>query len=113
MTETDLTTNWISVAASDALPEGEMLAVWPDGISLALYRVDGVVHCTSNICTHGDAQLTDGWLDGNIIECPLHGGCFNVCDGRGQGAPIRDDLRTYPTREIDGEILVEMAGGAQ
>lgn len=98
---------WVAVARSDALPDGEMLAVHVGQRSVALYRVEGSVYATDNVCTHGQAILTDGWLDGNVIECPLHGGSFDVCTGKGLGPPVDEDLGSYPVIEREGEILVE------
>lgn len=45
-------------------------------------------HCTHNICIHAYALLSDRWLDGDVIECPLHGGHFEAKTGKGLGAPI-------------------------
>jgi nitrite reductase/ring-hydroxylating ferredoxin subunit len=43
------------------------------GCKIALYRCRGEFFATSDICTHAFALLSDGWLDGHEIECPLHG----------------------------------------
>jgi nitrite reductase/ring-hydroxylating ferredoxin subunit len=63
-----------------------------------LYRLedDGGVYAIDNVCTHALAYLSEGWLEGDVIECPLHGGCFNVRTGKGLGDPIEEDLKTYP-----------------
>jgi nitrite reductase/ring-hydroxylating ferredoxin subunit len=53
-------------------------------------------------------MLTDGFLDGDIVECPLHGGCFNVKTGEGQGAPVTEDIKTYPVRVVEGNIEVQV-----
>jgi nitrite reductase/ring-hydroxylating ferredoxin subunit len=52
--------------------------------------------------------LSDGWLDGDIIECPLHGGQFNVRTGQALGDPVTCDLRRFPTRVRDGRIEVQV-----
>src|SRR5215472_12880911 len=72
------TEKWIKVAARADLGDGEMIGVNAAGREIALYDVGGQVYATENICTHAFAMLTDGWLDGDEIECPLHGGRFNV-----------------------------------
>jgi nitrite reductase/ring-hydroxylating ferredoxin subunit len=64
---------------------------------------------TDSTCTHAQALLTDGTLQGEIVECPLHGGRFSVRTGEGKGPPIPCDLRTYPVRVIDNEIQVRVA----
>jgi nitrite reductase/ring-hydroxylating ferredoxin subunit len=98
--------NWVSVAARSALDDGAMMGVEVGDHSIALYNVDGEIYATSNTCTHAFAMLTDGFLDGDIIECPLHGGCFKVATGEGQGAPISENLKTYPVRIVGDNIEV-------
>lgn len=99
---------WVGVAARSALNEGAMLGVEVGDKSIALYNVDGEIYATSNVCTHAFAMLTDGFLDGDVIECPLHGGCFKVKTGEGQGAPVTEDLRTYPVRIVGDNIEVQV-----
>ena len=83
-----------------------MIAVSFGGRDLAIYDVGGTVYATDNLCTHAYAQLTDGTLEGEVVECPLHGGRFEVKTGRGLGPPIPCDLKTYRARVLDKEIQV-------
>ena len=99
---------WVKVAARSALSEGAMVGVEAGDLQIALYNVDGEIYATDNTCTHAFAMLTDGFLDGDIIECPLHGGCFKVQTGEGQGAPITEDIKTYPVRVVDDAIEVRV-----
>ena len=101
--------SWIEVAARSALDAGEMMGVEIGEVSIALYNVDGEIYATDNMCTHAFAVLTDGFLDGDIIECPLHGGCFKVQTGEGQGSPISENIKTYPVRVVDDAIQVKIA----
>lgn len=75
---------------------------------IALYNVDGEIFATDNICSHAFAMLTDGWLDGNEIECPLHAGRFDVKTGKGLGPPIPCDIRSYRVRVAGDEIQVDL-----
>ncbi len=92
---------WIDATARDAVPEGDVLGLMVKGLDIALYEVDGEVFATDNICTHGHARLSDGFLEGREIECPLHQGRFDVCSGKALCAPLTEDIRTYPVR-IEG-----------
>jgi naphthalene 1,2-dioxygenase ferredoxin component len=60
--------------ANDEMTQGVDL---PDR-EIALYRANGEVFATDGICTHGNARLCDGFLDGYEIECLLHQGKFDV-----------------------------------
>ena len=51
-------------------------------------------------------MLTDGTIDGAVIECPLHGGAFEIKTGKGLGAPIFCDIKTYQTRVMGGDVQV-------
>ncbi len=64
--------------------------------------------CTDNVCTHAFALLTEGWLEGHLIECPLHNGQFDVRTGKGMGAPITEDLRTYAVKIEGNDVLVAL-----
>ena len=99
---------WVNVAMRSALNEGAMMGVEIGDLQIAIYNVDGEIFATDNTCTHAFAMLTDGFLDGDIIECPLHGGCFNVKNGEGQGAPIPENLKTYPVRIVGDDIQVQI-----
>ena len=97
---------WVRVAATADIAEGTAMPVDANGLSLAIYHLsDGSWHCTDNICTHAYALLTDGWLEGTTLECPLHAGQFDVCTGKGLGAPIEEDLKTFPVK-IDGDDVL-------
>jgi nitrite reductase/ring-hydroxylating ferredoxin subunit len=100
--------DWVRVAALVEVPEGNMLAVEVAGEPIALYNLgDDEICATHNICTHETACLTEGWLDGCIVECPLHAGQFNVRTGEGMGPPIERNIAVYPVRVEAGEILID------
>jgi naphthalene 1,2-dioxygenase system ferredoxin subunit len=104
---------WQDVGAADALAEGDMLAAAVADRLVAVYRVAGRLHATDNVCTHGQAMLTDGWLEDGVIECSLHGGRFDVCTGKGLGPPIEQDLATFAVREQQGRIQVRVTREGQ
>ena len=93
--------NWIDALAADELPTDDADDVVVAGRDIALYTVGDAVYATDNICTHGQARLCDGFLDGHEIECPLHQGRFDVRDGRPLCEPVTVALRSYPVK-IDG-----------
>jgi nitrite reductase/ring-hydroxylating ferredoxin subunit len=62
-----------------------------------------------NICTHAYARLSEGYLRGMRLVCPLHGGSFDVGSGCALGSPAMKKLNTYPARIVDGTIEVALA----
>jgi naphthalene 1,2-dioxygenase system ferredoxin subunit len=103
-----MTTIWTDAAALDALPDEDVIALQVRDRELAFYAVDGEVYVTDNICTHGHARLSDGFLEGREIECPLHQGRFDVCSGKAMCTPLTEDLRTYPVRIENGRVYVDL-----
>ncbi len=101
--------NWVDVTAADAVPEDDVIGIDIDGKSLALYQVDGKIYATDNICTHGNARLCDGFLEGHEIECPLHQGKFDIRSGKAMCAPLTDDIRTYPVKIDGNRVFVDLA----
>lgn len=99
---------WVKVAKVSDLTAGAMMPVSANDTNLALYNVGGIFYATDNECTHAYAMLTDGTIDGDVIECPLHGGAFEIKTGKGLGAPIFCDIKSYPTRVTDGEVEVDL-----
>jgi naphthalene 1,2-dioxygenase ferredoxin component len=99
---------WVPVASRSNLAAGDVLAVEIGAREIAIYDCDGVLYATDNICTHAQAQLSEGWLDGETIECPLHGARFDVRGGKVLAPPAIEDLKTYPVRVVAGTIEVEI-----
>ena len=100
--------NWIDAAAVSDVPEGDVVGVRVGGKEIALYEVEGEVFATDNICTHGHARMSDGFLEGREIECPLHQGRFDVCTGKAMCAPLTDNIRTYPVKIENLRVMLKL-----
>jgi nitrite reductase/ring-hydroxylating ferredoxin subunit len=64
------------------------------------------VFALHNLCTHAFARLSEGFLRGTRLTCPLHAAVFDVRDGRALSGPTRESVATYPTRIVDGVIQI-------
>ncbi|WP_053843820.1 non-heme iron oxygenase ferredoxin subunit [Paracidovorax avenae] len=107
---TTINNPWTEAAALDDVPQDDVVGVTVAGRDVALYSVEGEVFATDNLCTHGNARLCDGFLEGHEIECPLHQGRFDVRDGRALCAPLTQGLRTYPVRIEQGKVFLQIEG---
>jgi 3-phenylpropionate/trans-cinnamate dioxygenase ferredoxin component len=76
--------------------------------SVAVFKVDDAFYATDNICPHAYALLTDGFVEGDKVECPLHGALFHIPSGRCLGAPAESDLRTYPVKIEGDHVYVDL-----
>ena len=71
------------VKGGAALAEGSMLRCIVDGLAVCLLRSDdGLLRAIDDTCSHEDASLADGWLDGTELECPRHNSIFDLLTGR-------------------------------
>ncbi len=101
-------TNWVDALAVDELPNDDVWPVVVAGRDIAIYTAGEEVYATDNLCTHGNARLCDGFLEGHEIECPLHQGRFDVRDGRPTCAPVTEPLRSYPVKLEGGRVYLRL-----
>jgi nitrite reductase/ring-hydroxylating ferredoxin subunit len=90
-----------------SLPPGESLRVQaPAGSAdaIAVFNVEGEFLAIDDTCTHQDASLADGYLDGDMVECPLHASCFDLRTGLPTGPPAKTGVRTHQTAVRDGAV---------
>lgn len=107
MSEAAKKTQWQRVASVGDFGDDDVICVQAGGRRIALYNVDGEYYATDDMCTHGKASLCEGFLDGYMIECPLHQGLFDVRDGSPQGTPVTEAVTAYPVRVEGEDILIE------
>ena len=100
--------NWIDALAASDLPADDVIGLAVAGRDIAFYTVGDTVFATDNTCTHGQARLCDGFLDGHEIECPLHQGKFDVRDGRPTCEPATEALRSYPVKIEGQRVFVQI-----
>lgn len=90
------------------LPRGSARKVeTPEG-PVAVFNVDGIILAVADTCTHEDASLSEGYLEGNLIECPLHGAQFDLTTGEPQSLPACIALRRYTVQICDGVVAVKV-----
>ncbi|MDH7798263.1 MULTISPECIES: non-heme iron oxygenase ferredoxin subunit [unclassified Beijerinckia] len=99
------------VASTADLDDGDMREAQVGATLLAIYRLGEDFYATAGICTHAYARMAEGYVEGEIIECPYHGGAFEIRTGKAVAAPCTHDLKTFPVR-VDGEdVLVGLPVG--
>ena len=93
---------WVDVVDLMAIEEGIPLPVEVGKRRIAFFRINDEAFATDEFCSHENASLADGYLDGDCIECPLHQSRFDIRTGRALSAPATEDIATYAVK-IDGE----------
>lgn len=100
-------TEWIDVAPADAVGNDDVIAASANGRPIALFQCDGQFFALHDLCSHGQARLSDGYVEGGTVECPLHQGLICIRTGEPRSAPITAPVTSYPTRVVDGRIQIK------
>jgi 3-phenylpropionate/trans-cinnamate dioxygenase ferredoxin subunit len=96
----------IHVCALADLPRGSARRL-PLTPPVSVFHTDtGELYAIDDTCTHQDASLADGFLEGCEIECPLHGGAFNIRTGEPVAFPVVVPVETYGVRIEGDEVQV-------
>jgi nitrite reductase/ring-hydroxylating ferredoxin subunit/hemoglobin-like flavoprotein len=93
--------------ASDLQP-GQARLVHVDGQEVAVFNVGGRFYATAGVCTHAGGPLSEGELDGQVVECPVHGSRFDVTTGQVIAGPAREPIATYKVVVLMGGEIVRV-----
>jgi 3-phenylpropionate/trans-cinnamate dioxygenase ferredoxin component len=99
---------WVEVCGVEEVDEEDVIRFDQETQTFAIYRSpDGTFHATDGLCTHEHAQLAEGLVMGDLIECPKHNGRFNYKTGEATRAPVRVNLRTYAVMVEAGRVFLK------
>lgn len=99
---------WVEAVAVADLSQDDAMRFDHNGICIAVYNLAGKFYSTSGICTHEHAFLSEGYIDGHTIECPLHQALFDIRTGAVLSPPATVSLKTFPTRVENGVVMVRV-----
>ncbi|MBB3039208.1 bifunctional 3-phenylpropionate/cinnamic acid dioxygenase ferredoxin subunit [Hoyosella altamirensis] len=105
----------IRICTLSNLPPGEAIRVQAAHTAqahppIAVFHTEaGEIFAVDDTCTHQDASLADGWLEGCEIECPLHESKFNLRTGQVDSPPAKLPIRTHTVHVADDHIYVEIS----
>jgi nitrite reductase/ring-hydroxylating ferredoxin subunit len=91
---------------ADVAP-GNALKVEAQGLALAVFNVDGEFYVTDDACTHGPGSLSEGYIEGDVVECNFHNGQFNIKTGEVVSPPCMIPVKTYRTVVENGRVLID------
>ena len=92
------------------LAPGESLRVATVSPPIAVFHTDdGEVFAIDDTCTHQDASLADGWLEGCEVECPLHASRFDLRTGAVDAPPAKVGVRAHTATVSDGDVYVTLS----
>jgi 3-phenylpropionate/trans-cinnamate dioxygenase ferredoxin subunit len=91
------------------LPRGEARRLDTDPPVAVFHTDDGELFAIDDTCTHQDASLSDGWLEGCEVECPLHSSRFDLRTGSVDSPPAKRPVRTHLVLVEDGVIHLRLS----
>jgi nitrite reductase/ring-hydroxylating ferredoxin subunit len=93
-------------STADVTP-GNALKVESGDLTLAVFNVDGEFYVTDDLCTHGPGSLSEGYIEGDVVECNFHNGQFNIKTGEVVAPPCMIPIKTYKTVVENDRVLIE------
>ena len=99
-------TKRVRVCHVNDLADGQVLKFEHGDYVLAVYNVDGQFYATDDACTHGPGSLSEGYIEGDVVECNFHNGQFNIKTGEVVAPPCMIPIKTYRTVVEDGKVFI-------
>ena len=100
--------NRIDLCSAAEVAPGTALKVETGDLALAVFNVAGEFFVTDDLCTHGPGSLSEGYIEGDVVECNFHNGQFNIKTGAVVGPPCMVPVKTYKTLVENGRVLIEV-----
>lgn len=101
------TNKLIPVCPTTDVRDGQGLQVAVDDLMVAVFKVGDRYCVIDDACTHGPGLLSEGEVDGDVVECNFHNGAFNICTGEVVAPPCMIPIRTYYVEVHDGQICID------
>lgn len=90
------------------VPQGTCLAASVAGQDVAIVHGDSGVFAIRDECSHGDYPLSEGEVEGDRLECVLHGSQFDLATGEPLTPPASEPVPVYPVRVEGDYVLVDV-----
>ncbi|MFF1878862.1 non-heme iron oxygenase ferredoxin subunit [Leifsonia sp. NPDC058230] len=96
------------VASMDELVTDQAIRVVVDGTPIAVVKdSSGAVHAIGDTCTHGEISLSEGFVEGETLECWAHGSQFSLVTGKPLNLPAYEPVPVFQVDVIDGDVYID------
>lgn len=98
---------WVDVGSVDDIPDqhGSTITIG-ESERIALFRNDGCISATTNVCAHQGGPLGEGRIIDGCITCPWHGWQYRPATGQSP-PPFKERIATYRVRVVARRIEVD------
>ncbi|MGO1771017.1 MAG: non-heme iron oxygenase ferredoxin subunit [Microbacterium sp.] len=98
----------VRVCALSDLVQDEATRVEIDGVPIAVVLDSaGEVHAIGDTCTHGDISLSEGFVEGDTLECWAHGSAFSLRTGEPLNLPAYEPVPVYVVQISGDDVLID------
>ena len=97
----------IALCTAAEVAPGSAIRIEKGALTLAVFNLDGDFCVTDDACTHGPGSLSEGFIEGETVQCDFHNGVFNIRTGAVVAPPCMVPVKTYRTL-IDDEGFVSI-----
>jgi nitrite reductase/ring-hydroxylating ferredoxin subunit len=97
---------WRPVAKVSEVQAGNPKQVVLDGVVIGLYRIREQFFAMADVCPHQFAYLSEGYVEDEVVECPLHQATFHVPSGKVLSGPTKTDVQTFPAKVVEDQIFL-------
>jgi 3-phenylpropionate/trans-cinnamate dioxygenase ferredoxin subunit len=99
---------WIEVCNSNDIEVDDAYEFIYNNHIYGIFRIEGGYYAMDGLCTHEQANLIDGYIHDDLVECPKHNARFHITTGKALRRPACIDLKTYPLKIVEGRIIIEI-----
>lgn len=101
----------LDIGPADELPEGEVMRVdaedsGHDGDIAVVHAEDGGFFGLDDECSHESVSLSDGFVEEDTLECPMHASAFCLKTGKPETPPALTPVRTHLVTVEDGRLVL-------
>ena len=97
----------IALCKTEDVAAGTALKVEAGGLTLAVFNLNGHYFAMDDSCSHGPGSLSEGYVEGDEIECDFHNGRFNIKTGEVAAPPCMVPQKVYAVTVADGQVFIE------
>jgi NAD(P)H-dependent nitrite reductase small subunit len=100
---------WVPTVRCEDIPLQEGRCFHHGNRDIGIFNLGDRFLAIDNACPHMGEPLSEGFLMGTIVVCPLHAWKFDLCTGNlTSPRDFEASVETFRTRLEDGVVLVEL-----
>jgi len=97
---------FVRICSKSEIPPEQGKSFKVGGLELAVFHTEEGFFAVCSKCTHEEENLSEGWLEGHVVECPKHGAQFDLKTGEALSLPASDPIDVYEVKLEGDDVMV-------